>query len=88
MDSTSVIRSVNIALQIFGIAVAVVMMSSFRRDLFIRPSQRLFFSKIATAAGCMICFVLYNLRGVELKDPLNVILLSLSHVGVYVVAYI
>ena len=88
MISETAVSSVNIALQTFGIMVALAMMSSFRRDLFKSRSQRLFFAKIATATICMACFVVFNLRGIGLRDPLNVIMLSLSHVGVYVVAYL
>ena len=88
MISGTVVRSVNIALQTFGIMVALAMMSSFRRDLFRNRSQRLLFSKIVTATVCMICFVIYNLRGIGNEDHLDMILISLSQVGLYVVSYL
>ena len=88
MISGTVVRSVNIALQTFGIMVALAMMSSFRRDLLRNRSQRLLFSKIVTATVCMVCFVIYNLRGTGRGDPFDMILISLSQVGLYVVSYL
>jgi len=88
MIDETVVRAVNIALQTFGIIVALAMMSSFSRELLRRRSQRLLLSKIVTATACMICFVIYNLRGTGPEDPLNMVLLSLSQVGLYVVSYL
>ena len=87
MDNTELIRSVNTALQSFGTLVALAMITSFRSDMLRSRSQRLFFSKIIVATVCMICCLIYNLRGMT-GDHLNEILLSLSHVGIYVVAYL
>lgn len=88
MISAAVVRSVNIALQTFGIMVALAMMSSFQRDLLRKRSQKLLLSKIATATVCMISFVVYNLRGTGVNDPLDMVLLSLSQAGFYVVSYL
>ena len=88
MVSEVLIRSVNIALLGYSSLVAIAMMTSFRRDMLSNRSQRLFFSKIAVATVCMICHVDFCIRGIELRDPLNVVLLSLSHVGVYIVFYL
>lgn len=88
MPSELLIRSVNISLLGYSSLVAIAMMTSFRRDMLSNRSQRLFFSKIAVATFCMICYVDVCIRGMELRDPLNVVLLSLSYVGIYTVYYL
>ena len=88
MASEILVRSVNIALLGYSSLVAIAMMTSFRSDMLSNRSQRLFFSKIAVATVCMLCHVGCCMRGMELRDPLNVVLLSLSHVGVYIVFYL
>ena len=88
MLDAAIVRFVNLALLIFGILRAFAMMLSFGKDLLRSRSQKLFFSKIAVTTGGMICCAVFNLRGTENADPLNVVLISLSHVGVYVVYYL
>ena len=84
----AVVRAVNIALLCFAGVEAVIMACSFRRDMRKKLSQKLFFSKILVASFGMLCFAGCCMRGPELRDPLNVILLSLSYTGLYVVYYL
>ena len=86
MPSELLIRSVNISLLGYSSLVAIAMMTSFRRDMLSNRSQRLFFSKIAVATFCMICYVDVCIRGMELRDPLNVVLLSLSAIVLNLIA--
>ena len=82
------VSTVNIVLLLFSSLLALAMVSSFRKDMLRSRSQKLFFSKIVIATFCMICCMAANFRGTETQDLLNVILISISHVGVYVVYYL
>ena len=82
------VRAVNIALQGMCALEGIVMVLSFRSGMLRTRSEKLFFAKIAAATAGVVFGAVYYMRGPVLRDPLNVILLSLSHVGLYAVYYI
>ncbi len=86
--SDAVLRAVNLALQSMCAVEGLVMVMSFRRSILRSRSETLFFAKVVVATVCVTCSALFFLRGPELRDPVNVVLLSFAYVGLYAVYYL
>ena len=86
--SEAIVRVVNITLLVIGCTETIIIACSFRRDTLRNRSQKILFAKIAVSGMMMFVFALYYYRGAELRDPLNVMLLSLACTGVYTIYYL